>query len=84
MPVRCRIYPNPFNSIATLRIEGVDEINDFSISIFNLYGQEVSHIGQINSARVILSPEGLTAGLYVYQLSGSDGKLVFTGKFIVN
>jgi hypothetical protein len=84
MPARCRIYPNPFGSWATLRIEGVAEVSNFSISMYNLYGQEVRRMGNINSTRTILSAEGLTPGLYVYQLSDSDGKLVFTGKFIVN
>lgn len=84
MPLRCRIYPNPFGSSATLMIEGRDLISHYTISVFNLFGHEVRRIEQISSSRVFISAEGLTAGLYIYRLNDSGGNVLYTGKFIVN
>lgn len=82
-PVTCRIYPNPFGTTATLRIEGRDVIDHYRLSVFNLFGQEVQRIQNISSSRVFISGEGLASGLYVYQLADGKGQLLFTGKFIV-
>jgi hypothetical protein len=83
IPVRCRLYPNPFSSTATLRIEGTDNIHGFSFSIYNLYGQEIRRMENISTSRVFISADGLASGLYVYQLRDSQSKLIFTGKFII-
>jgi hypothetical protein len=82
-PIRCRVYPNPFGSMATLRIEGLTETRDMTLRIFNLFGQEVRQIGHISSPTVVITSEGLAQGLYIYELLDRNGKRLFTGKFII-
>jgi hypothetical protein len=81
--VRCRVYPNPFSTMATLRIEGLDEARDLNLRIFNLFGQEVKQIRHISSPTIFITSEGLAPGLYIYQLLDPNEKMMFTGKFVI-
>jgi hypothetical protein len=65
-------------------VKGDKVMEDASIRIFNLYGQEVGQLERINSNYVPLFGEEFRPGVYIYRLADSNGDVLFTGKFVVN
>ena len=80
----CQVIPNPFRSGAIFRIKADEVMENASISVFNLYGQQVMQISSINSNYIPLFREDLISGIYVYRLTDRNGIVLFTGKFVVN
>jgi hypothetical protein len=81
--VTCEVLPNPFLSGAFLRIYSPTTLGNTSLAIYNLYGQEVRRMDNGSTSMVYIDGVGLSSGLYIYRLSESQGRLLFTGKFIV-
>ncbi|WP_428232846.1 glycoside hydrolase family 44 protein [Flavobacterium sp.] len=65
------LYPNPFSSTFTLKVEEPNKIND--ISIFDMAGKLVENIeySEITSSMSIGS--SLKPNVYIVQVSGTDG-----------
>ena len=82
--VSCRVVPNPFRNSAVLRVNSDNVMEDASVRIFNLFGQEVMRLEQINSNYIPIFAESLPSGIYVYRLANSRGGVLFTGKFVVD
>lgn len=82
--VRCQVLPNPFNHNAIFRISSDKVMENATIEIFNLFGQQVQRIPSINTNYVPLFGDELVAGIYVYRLLDSKGMVMVTGKFVVN
>jgi hypothetical protein len=80
--VHCRAYPNPFADNLTIRIDGMEIIRDFSLSLYNLFGQEVQRIEGISSSQVIIQGKGLQAGAYFFHLRDESGSVIYSGKLI--
>jgi hypothetical protein len=80
----CQVLPNPFHSGAIFRISGDKVMENASISVFNLYGQQILQISPVNSNYVPLYGEEFVPGIYVYRLTDHKGMVLFTGKFVVN
>lgn len=75
------IFPNPFD-VAT-RVEfHCDMTGIFTLNVFNIFGQNVIKIDNIQSNYVILKRERLSNGLYLIQLL-KDNKQVGMGKVII-
>jgi hypothetical protein len=82
--VGCQVIPNPFRQHAIFRIRAEEVMKDASISVYNLYGQQVMEIHDINSNYIPLFGQGLIPGIYIYRLADQKGIVLFTGKFVVN
>ncbi|NTV82687.1 MAG: T9SS type A sorting domain-containing protein [Bacteroidales bacterium] len=82
--VSCQVLPNPFRSSAIFRIKADKVMENASIEIFNLFGQEVKHISSINTNYIPLFGDELVPGIYIYRLKDDKGMVMFTGKFVVN
>ena len=78
------VYPNPFSDNATVYISNPDNDNRLiTLTIFDVVGKKVKEINAENTDRVGISSEGLTKGLYIYELR-VNREIVSSGKIIVN
>ncbi len=77
---KVQLYPNPFSDYATIEFENNNEI--YSISIFNVLGEEVQILSNITSNKITINRKNLANGVYFYQLY-SNNKIRSIGKFII-
>jgi len=64
------IYPNPFSSQATLITDVF--LNDASLTVYNLNGQQVNQIKNISGKTVIIQCNDLPSGLYFIRLTENN------------
>lgn len=77
------IYPNPANDFATIDYVITGNVNDASMSFYNLLGNEVATYELDKSERKLkVSTTNWDSGVYLYQLV-VDGKKVVTKKLLV-
>ena len=78
------VYPNPFNSSATVSLELPPSARSVSLTLFNTLGQEVRK-EELNfvttSMQYRLDGQGLATGLYFLMVQA--GNLVQTNKLVV-
>jgi hypothetical protein len=79
--IAVNVYPNPFQEMTTLVVQGKD-YEQLELSVFDVAGRMVKTITSTKHNRIELSRNGMTQGVYFYQLKG-DGALINTGKVIV-
>ncbi len=73
------IYPNPFFSFTTLQAD--NKIKDATLTLYNLYGQQIKEIKNISGQTVVLSRDNLASGLYFLRLT--QDKVIATKKLII-
>lgn len=79
--VRWLVYPNPTTQNAILEFDNSSG-NDFKLTLYNTYGQEVRTITDINKAKIEIEKQELSNGIYFFQLETASqiiakGKLIF-------
>ena len=74
------IYPNPFSSGATLAID--KELRNAELIIYNILGEKVRHLKNINSNIIFVEQGKLCVGQYEYRLV-QESRIVVQGKFSV-
>jgi hypothetical protein len=84
LDISCQVIPNPFRSNAIFRVRSAKVLENASIEVFNLFGQQVRNITSINSNYIPLFGDDLVAGIYIYRILDKSGLMLFTGKFVVN
>jgi hypothetical protein len=77
------ISPNPFNSIAYLKINSTVKIDDGTVEIYNLSGQKVMQMDHIASNQVELNRNGLPSGCYILRFVQLKGNLSGMVKMLV-
>ncbi|MCD4771826.1 MAG: T9SS type A sorting domain-containing protein [Bacteroidales bacterium] len=77
------IYPNPFKTTATLKINEALQINNAELRIFDTYGKEVHKITNISNNEFEINRTGLSNGLYFYQLFEKQN-IIDTGKIMID
>jgi hypothetical protein len=78
------IYPNPFNSDATISISNpTGETRLVSFKVYDLVGRKVKEIVEETYGDIHFTSEGMIKGMYIYELQ-VDHELVNSGKIIVN
>ncbi len=80
-------YPNPFNPSTTIAYSLPDESN-VTLIIYNALGQEISTLVKQNQSKgnysvkfnsnSLFGGNGLTSGIYIYQLKAAYGNKVYT------
>lgn len=79
-------YPNPFNPETTIRY-ALPKDGQVKIVIYNILGQKVSEL--VNDFKpagyyqVVWKPNGLSSGIYIYQMTSDNGSFVQTKKLIL-
>jgi len=71
-------YPNP--AYSTFQIKGIDDFQNYTVSIYNMYGQLIMQ-KQIVNENDIIHIENLSKGVYIVNLS-SKNNVVTTSKLI--
>ena len=66
---------DPINSEASIQISGFEHLEAPKFKIYNLQGQIIEKIGELNEEFFLFSRKRLNAGVYVFELS--DGKTTF-------
>jgi hypothetical protein len=74
------IYPNPFNTYATIRINDALQINKAGLRICNVLGEEVMNAVITKEATTFETTE-LASGVYFYQVI-FNGKIIQSGKLV--
>ena len=77
------IYPNPVRTVATIKINTDQEIADGTVEIYNLSGQKVRQINNINSELVQIDRVGLQAGCYFVRFINSLSNQIGVVKMMV-
>lgn len=66
--ISLRVFPNPFDRMTTINIDGFDQLKSPVLNIYNLQGQLIEKIPHINEEKFIFSRKNLNAGGYVFEL----------------
>ncbi|MFO7932782.1 MAG: T9SS type A sorting domain-containing protein [Bacteroidales bacterium] len=76
------VYPNPVLDVATVEFEN-EKGASYSFTLYDLSGRSVRVISDIRNGYFRFDREGLSSGIYVYRLSGDDGRIM-EGKLVMN
>lgn len=78
-----KIFPNPFSDLATFQSDIV--LKEASLIIYNLYGEKVKLINNINGQTVDFHRDNLPAGLYFLQVNQGNNPVsgFFQARFII-
>ncbi len=82
--IMVNVYPNPFSTSATIRINPVllKNAKDISFAIYNLLGREVKIVKSIENQQVTITRDNLPSGLYIYKIY-SKKRIIYTGKLSI-
>ena len=76
-----RLFPNPFNDVATLEIENITS-KSAALIIYNTTGQAVRS-AKTSGRQIKIERQNLASGIYFFQLHADDGHIITSGKFFV-
>lgn len=76
------IYPNPFSSSLSIRLNDASQINNSELGIYNILGVEVINRLLVKQLTT-LETSKLQRGIYFYKVS-RDGKTIQSGKLVSN
>jgi len=75
------VYPNPFSFTTIIESENSNNLlND--LVIYNINGQTVKTINNINSNKVEIKRENLLSGIYFYKITSKENVL-YSGKLVI-
>ncbi|GAB4209331.1 MAG: hypothetical protein Fur0023_21560 [Bacteroidia bacterium] len=74
------IFPNPFSSSTTLQMSR--NLKDATLSVYNLYGQQVKQVKNIYGQTITLSRTNIPSGLYFIRLT-QDSEVIATKKVVI-
>jgi bilirubin oxidase len=74
------IFPNPFSTQTTLQTDKF--LKDATLTVYNLYGQEVKQIKNISGQTVTFHRDNLSSGLYFLRIT-QDSKVIVTDKLVI-
>ncbi len=75
------LFPNPASMVLNVRVKGIEFSKNTTMTLLNNLGQEVKQL-VLSHEQSAISLEGLTTGIYFYQIS-NEGKALQTGKLII-
>jgi len=78
-PNNTNVYPNPCSETIYFDLD----INNYTIELFNIYGQKIKVIKSDNSKKTSISTIDLNDGMYFYTITSSDTEKKSVGKLII-
>lgn len=75
------VYPNPFNEETTVSFHDV-MLNHASLEIYDMLGNKVRVMADLNGENITINREGLSSGMYFYNLINNNA-IVATGKLSI-
>lgn len=75
------LFPNPFSLWTTIKIAEI--VNDATLTVYNLTGQQVKQIKNISGQTIIMHRDNLPCGVYFIRLT-QDNKTLTTDKIIIS
>ena len=81
--VNFEVFPNPFFEETTIEISELNLLESPIIKVYNIQGQLVEKIVEINEEKFIFSRKNLNAGVYVFELSDWKTTFALRKKIIV-
>lgn len=79
---RVSIYPNPFNTTATVEISGNKENKECEFILYDALGRELKKEKSFSGQKINIEKSGFNNGIYFYKLL-VDKQQVKTGKLII-
>jgi hypothetical protein len=76
-----RFYPNPASSFINFEFKDI-RLPDYSFKVFNFIGKKVLEINNL-TPRTVVNLNDYFRGVYIFQLSDRNGKVIESGKFQV-
>lgn len=79
------LFPNPSNGKFTIEVNSEELRTKSTVEIYNMLGEKifVSPFGGGRGEDIHMDISGNPAGIYLYRLIANDGKLISSGKFII-
>ena len=76
-----RFYPNPASAFINFEFKDV-AVSNYSFKVFNFIGKKVLEINNL-TPRTVINLNDYFRGVYIFQLTDRNGKVVESGKFQV-
>jgi hypothetical protein len=77
-----RFYPNPAISYINFEFETPTNISNYSFKVYNFIGKKITEINNI-TPRTVVNLSEYFRGVYIFQLTDRNGKIIESGKFQV-
>jgi hypothetical protein len=74
------VMPNPFSTVATIKISDAFSIANCELTIFNVLGSKV-YSAPVTKHSTVIQTRNLPSGIYFYKLTGNN-KTIATGRMI--
>ena len=74
-------YPNPFKSSFTIKIDYYQTLINATLTIYDLIGNKVDEINELNQNEVYVDRKNLSSGIYLYFIK-ENGNVISKGKII--
>ncbi len=76
-----RFFPNPASSFINFEFKDIT-LSEYSFKVFNFIGKKVLEINNL-TPRTVVNLNDYFRGVYIFQLTDRNGKIVESGKFQV-
>jgi hypothetical protein len=74
------LFPNPFTTQSTLSF--THDLHNATLHIYNMYGQVVQQLSQINGKEIVIERKELANGIYIYAVEENNQRIA-TGKAVI-
>ena len=81
--INFKVFPNPIQSEAMIEIEGFEKLEQPEIRIFNLQGQLIQKILELNEEKISFFRKDLNAGIYVFELFDTKTTFALRKKIVI-
>lgn len=81
-PRQIRCYPNPATTSIFFELKARNPQEPAQLRIYNFLGKKVVDIPRLNS-HIRIDLNNLNRGIYIYQLTDAQGRIMESGKFHV-
>lgn len=75
------LYPNPFKSSFTIKIENYETLSNATLNIYDLLGNKVDEMTELNQNEITIDRKNLNSGIYLYYIK-EKGNVISKGKII--
>lgn len=76
------VSPNPFTTAAVIQINSDMKIKNARLKLFDLIGNEIRSLENIDENQIKIERENMTSGIYLYKLTEGN-EIIAAGKLIV-